>query len=68
MILECAVGVNGAVRDVKVIKELSPTLNDAAVEAVRQWRYEAARDASGQAVEVQLTITVAFMLHDDAGK
>jgi outer membrane biosynthesis protein TonB len=34
----------------------------AAVDAVKQWRYEPIRDASGKAVEAKMTLTVRFVL------
>ena len=41
-----------------------PTLAEAALAAVRQWRYEPVLGPAGKPVEVRLTITVNFRLAD----
>jgi TonB family protein len=50
----------GRVRDVKVLKGL-PLLEEAAVEAVRQWAYTPTL-VGGEPAEVILTVTVTFRL------
>jgi outer membrane biosynthesis protein TonB len=37
-------------------------LTEAAIEAVDQWRYEPAKDASGRPVDAVLTVTISFLL------
>jgi len=58
--LSATVGTDGLVKDVRVISG-EPALADAAVAAVRQWRYEPAV-TDGAPVEVPTEITVNFTL------
>jgi TonB family protein len=60
VILECTIGPDGRVTDVEV-KRGSPLLDDAARQAVRQWRYEPTR-LNGVPVPVVMTVTVNFRL------
>ncbi len=60
VILEAIVDKEGGIRKVKVVKG-HPQLDAAAVEAVKQWRYEPAKK-DGKPVVVQMTVTVAFKL------
>jgi TonB family protein len=60
VILECTIGVDGRVRDVKVLRSI-PLLDAAAVEAVRQWVY-APTLLNGAPVPVIMTVTVNFKL------
>ncbi len=63
VVLEGTVGTTGAVRDLKVVRSEPMGLTEAAIDAVAQWRYEPARDASGHAIATQTTFTVRFALH-----
>jgi protein TonB len=58
VILEITVGADGAVRDAKVLRSI-PLLDQAALDAVRQWRY-APTVLNGTTVPVIFTVTVAF--------
>ena len=60
VILECVVGPDGRVTDIEV-KRGVPLLDDAAREAVRQWRYEPTL-LNGVAVPVIMTVSVNFAL------
>jgi TonB family protein len=60
VILECTVGPDGAVVDVKVLRSI-PLLDEAAIESVRQWRY-APTLLNGVPVPVIMTVTVNFKL------
>lgn len=60
VILEAVIGVNGAVTDARVLKSI-PVLDAAAVDAVRQWRFEPTL-LNGAAVPVIMTVTVNFSL------
>jgi len=60
VILEAVIGEDGAVRDVRVLRSI-PLLNDAAIEAVRQWRFTPTL-LNGQPVPIVMTVTVAFKL------
>ena len=61
VILEATIGEDGTVRDVRVLKSI-PLLDDAAKEAVRQWRFTPTL-LNGQPVSVLMTVTVTFTLH-----
>jgi TonB family protein len=58
--LECRITPEGKVADVRVL-DGAPELNDAAIEAVRQWQYEPTV-LNGKAVPVTMTVRVAFKL------
>ena len=60
VILEAVIAEDGAVRDVKVLRG-KPLLDEAAVEAVRQWRFTPTM-LNGQPVPVAMTVTVSFGL------
>ena len=60
VILEAVIDADGSVTSVKVLRSI-PLLDDAAVKAVRGWRFTPAR-LNGQAVPVVMTVTVNFTL------
>jgi protein TonB len=60
VILEATVDANGAVRDTRVLRSHS-VLDEAAVDAVRQWRYEPLL-LNGKPTPFVLTVTVSFSL------
>jgi protein TonB len=60
VILEAVIDADGSVTSVKVLRSI-PLLDDAAVRAVRAWRFTPAR-LNGQAVPVVMTVTVNFAL------
>ncbi len=62
VVLEITIGVDGAVLDAKAVKSPDKNLSDAAVEAVKQWKYTPARTKEGKAVEVRATVTMNFKL------
>ncbi len=47
--------------DVRVLRSI-PELDDAAIAAVRQWRFRPARDAAGQPVRVRMDVPIQFVL------
>lgn len=59
--LQAVIGTDGTVQQLEVLSG-NPILVRAAVEAVRQWRYEPTR-LDGQPVEVETSITVTFVLN-----
>jgi periplasmic protein TonB len=61
VILEIVVRRDGSVGDVKVLQGLSWGLNERAVEAVRQWRFAAAR-RQGSPVDVIVEVAVEFKI------
>ena len=64
VVLEVTVDAEGAVEDVTVIESIenAPMLSDAAVEAIRQWKFEPT-ELDGSTVSVLFTVTVRFRLH-----
>ena len=61
MKLEAIIRTDGTVGDVKVIQGLEMKCTEAAIEAVRQWRYEPARQ-NGRIVAQILEVVVHFYL------
>jgi periplasmic protein TonB len=60
VILEATIDETGVVRDVKVLRSI-PMLDQAAMDAVKRWRYTPTR-LNGVAVPILLTVTVTFAL------
>ena len=61
VIIEAIIGTDGKVREARVLKPL-PMLDQAALDAVRQWEYEPTLLA-GQPIAVVMTVTVIFTLN-----
>ena len=61
VVVDALIDVNGNVKTVKVLSGPT-TLQQAAIETVRQWKYEPAR-LDGQAVAMHLSVTVKFRLN-----
>jgi len=61
VILEAVIAEDGSVQDVRVLRS-KPLLDDAAVEAVRQWRFTPTL-LGGQPVPIVMTVTVSFTLN-----
>jgi protein TonB len=60
VIIEATIGVDGDVVDARVLRS-KPLLDQAALQAVRQWRYTPTR-LNGSPVAVVMTVTVNFQL------
>jgi TonB family protein len=58
VILEIVIGADGTVSDAKILRSI-PLLDQAALDAVRQWRYEPTW-LNGRPVPVIMTVTVPF--------
>jgi TonB family protein len=58
VIVEFTVGVDGAVTDARILRGI-PLLDQAALDCVRQWRYEPTI-RNGQAIAVRMTAAVTF--------
>ena len=58
VIVEVTIDVDGTVKDARVLRSI-PMLDAAALEAVRQWRYEATM-LDGKPVPVIMTVSVTF--------
>jgi periplasmic protein TonB len=59
--LECVVKVDGTVSDVKVVKPLSHGLDEASVDALKQWRFKPGTK-DGEAVPVIVEVEMTFAL------
>jgi periplasmic protein TonB len=57
---EITVNEAGVVSDARILKS-NPVLDDAALKAVREWRYDPTI-VDGKAVPVKMTVTVNFSL------
>jgi protein TonB len=60
VILEAEIGEDGCVRNTRLLRSI-PLLDEAAMEAVRQWRFTPTL-LNGEPVPVVMTVTVAFTL------
>jgi len=60
VVLEVRIGRDGAIQDVKLVSG-QPLLADAAIAAVRQWRFKP-RMLKGQPVEMQTRVTLNFRM------
>ncbi|MFQ6082544.1 MAG: energy transducer TonB [Candidatus Aminicenantia bacterium] len=61
VILEATTDKEGNIVNVKVLKPAHPDLNKAAIEAVKQWKYEPTI-INGKPVSIVFTVTVSFKL------
>lgn len=61
VVLAAVIGKDGAIQNLRVVSTASPLLNQAALDAVKQWRYRP-YILNGEPVEVDTTITVNFTL------
>jgi protein TonB len=62
VVLEAVIDARGGVDSVRVLRSI-PLLDQAALDAVRQWRFTPAR-LNGVAIPVVMTVTVNFSLQD----
>lgn len=62
VILEAMIGQDGKVLDVTVKKSPDDRLSKSAMEAVKQWTFQPAKDAKGNVIKVKTTLTVNFRL------
>ena len=61
VILEAVIGEDGSVREVRLLRSI-PLLDQAAIDAVRQWRFTPTL-LNGAPVSVVMTVTVGFTLN-----
>jgi periplasmic protein TonB len=61
VVLAAIIGKDGSIQNLHVISSASPLLNQAAIDAVKQWRYKP-YILNGDPVEVDTTVTVNFSL------
>lgn len=64
VIVQVVIDETGNVGNISVLKGLPKGLSEAAVEAIRQWKFEPARDEDGQPVAVYYNLTINFKLED----
>ena len=64
VILEATVGRDGHVQSVKVLRSRNPLLDQAAVEALKQWQYRPLV-LNGTATPFILTVTFNFSINSD---
>jgi protein TonB len=60
VIIEATIGSDGRVQNARVLRSI-PLLDEAALDAVKQWRYEPTLQ-NGVPVPVIMTVTVQFTL------
>ena len=61
VVMAVVIGLDGSVQNLHVLSTASPLLNQAAIDAVRQWKYKPYL-LNGKATEVDTTVTVNFTL------
>lgn len=63
--MKVRLGADGTVKNVQVIKGLPDGLNEKAVEAAYKLKFDPARDAAGEPVDVSLTVSVNFSIRTE---
>ena len=61
VVLAAVIGKDGSIQNLHVVSTASPLLNQAAMDAVREWKYRP-YILDGEPVEVDTTVTVNFVL------
>lgn len=59
MVIAATIGKDGKIKDAKIVSSPEASLSAAALDAVRQWRYEPTL-VGGQPVEVNTKIGLSF--------
>lgn len=62
VVLDAVIDTNGVVGDVSVIETPHASLGEAAEKALRQWRFEPARDKNGAPIGVCFSVAIEFHL------
>jgi TonB family protein len=62
VVLQLLIGTDGKVHDVEVLQDPDPRLTKAAVEAVKQWEFQPARDKDGKPLSVKSSVILNFAL------
>lgn len=62
VVLDLVIGKDGRVLDIHTLESAHPLLEGAAIEAVKQWRFEPAHRADGTEVQVLYVMTIKFNL------
>ena len=61
VVIEATLNSSGKVVEAKIIEGSQPLLNNAALDAVKQWEYKPYKE-NGKALSVSFTVTVTFSL------
>lgn len=61
VVLECVVGTDGTVTDVRVTRSLDTTLDQEAIKAAKQWRFKPGTK-DGKPVPVRISLEMTFTL------
>jgi protein TonB len=61
--LECVVGIDGRVSEGRVVKPLFPSLDDAALRTLQDWKFKPGTK-DGQPVPVRINVEMSFSLSD----
>lgn len=62
VVLEVTIGADGSVVEAKAVKSPDPRLAQAAIDAVKQWKFKPAQTKAGKAIQVLAHVTVNFRL------
>jgi protein TonB len=62
VLLEITVTTKGKATDIKVIKGQGYGLEERAIEAVKNWKFKPAKDASGNPVEARMPVELSFRI------
>jgi TonB family protein len=60
VVVKCIVGLVGVPRNFRVVSPSNDLFDQSALDAVRQYRFEPARDSTGKAVEYEVTVECTF--------
>jgi TonB family protein len=63
VVVQIAIDEQGEVSDARIVRSLAPAFDEAALDAVRQWRFDPPR-RDGKPVASELTITINFVPGD----
>src|SRR5262245_62171361 len=61
VVLDAVIGVDGAIRDVRVAKSTNPGFEQAAIDAVRQWEFDTTL-LNCQPIEVNMRVNIGFKI------
>ena len=64
VVLWIVIGSDGRVHDLKVARPVGMGLDEKAIEAVKKWRFDPARDENDRPVAVQVNVEVNFRMSD----
>ena len=59
MVLHVMVGKDGKPRDISITRSIDKAFDDAAIRAVRRWKFEPAK-CDGEPIEVEIMVEVQF--------